>query len=46
MYLCGSDRDLSTAADWWGAVLSYNDVRSYAQEVFDAANRYGTASRT
>lgn len=46
MYLCGSGRDLSTAADWWAAVLSYNDVRSYAQAVFDAANQYGTASRT
>lgn len=45
-YLCSGGRDLSTAADWWNAILSYNDVRPYAQAVFDAANRYGTASRT
>ena len=45
-YLCGNGRDLSTAADWWRAVLSYNEVRPYAQAVFDAANRYGTSSRT
>jgi membrane-bound lytic murein transglycosylase B len=45
-YLCSGGRDLSTAADWWNGILSYNDVRPYAQAVFDAANRYGTASRT
>jgi membrane-bound lytic murein transglycosylase B len=45
-YLCANGRDLATARDWWAAVLSYNDVRRYAQSVFDTANRYGAASRT
>nr|MDT0658285.1 murein transglycosylase [Micromonospora sp. DSM 115978] len=45
-YLCKGGRDLSTADDWWNAILSYNDVRPYAQAVFDAANRYGAESRT
>lgn len=45
-YLCTGGRDLSTARDWWNAILSYNDVRAYAQSVFDTANRYGIASRT
>jgi hypothetical protein len=45
-YLCKNGRDLSTAQDWWNAILSYNAVRPYAQAVFDAANRYGIGSRT
>nr|WP_231921960.1 lytic transglycosylase domain-containing protein [Micromonospora krabiensis] len=45
-YLCRNGRNLSIAEDWWNAILSYNDVRRYAQDVFDAANRYGQASRT
>ncbi|HEV7707686.1 MAG TPA: lytic murein transglycosylase [Asanoa sp.] len=45
-YLCGNGRDLSVARDWWGAILSYNDVQRYAQDVFNAANDYGTKSRT
>lgn len=45
-YLCKGGRDLSTAQDWWNAILSYNDVRPYAQAVFDAANDYGAKSRT
>ena len=45
-YLCKGGRNLSVASDWWNAILSYNDVRPYAQSVFDAANRYGTESRT
>lgn len=44
-YLCANGRDLATAEDWWNAILSYNDVRQYAQAVFDAANTYGTGSR-
>ncbi len=44
-YLCSADRNLSTAADWWGAILSYNQVAAYARDVFDAANTYGTKSR-
>jgi membrane-bound lytic murein transglycosylase B len=45
-YLCGSGRNLSTPADWWAAILAYNDVRNYADSVFFEANRYGTLSRT
>ena len=45
-YLCRNGRDLSIAADWWGAILSYNDVQRYAQDVFTAANDYGTRSRS
>lgn len=44
-YLCANDRDLSNPEDWWAAILSYNDVRRYAQAVFDAANTYGSGSR-
>jgi membrane-bound lytic murein transglycosylase B len=44
-YLCRHGRDLSTAADWWQAVLSYNAVQTYAEAVFDAANDYGRVSR-
>jgi membrane-bound lytic murein transglycosylase B len=45
-YLCASNRNMATAADWWNAILSYNDVRQYAQDVFNAANDYGVRSRT
>ncbi|GAB3968595.1 lytic murein transglycosylase [Plantactinospora veratri] len=45
-YLCKGGRNLSVASDWWSAILSYNDVRPYAQAVFNAANKYGTDSRT
>jgi membrane-bound lytic murein transglycosylase B len=45
-YLCKGSRNLTIPADWWNAILSYNDVRQYAQDVFDTANRYGQASRT
>jgi membrane-bound lytic murein transglycosylase B len=44
-YLCASGRDLSTAAGWNAAVLSYNAVRVYANDVFTAANDYGVRSR-
>lgn len=44
-YLCKGGRNLTIAADWWNAILSYNDVRQYAQDVFDRANQYGQASR-
>jgi hypothetical protein len=44
-YLCRNGRDLSVAEDWWGAILSYNNVQAYAQAVFDAANQYGQLSR-
>jgi hypothetical protein len=45
-YLCQNGRDLTRPQDWWNAILSYNDVRPYAQAVFDTANQYGTASRS
>ncbi|MGC4748915.1 lytic murein transglycosylase [Micromonospora sp. DT201] len=44
-YLCKGGRNLSIPSDWWNAILSYNDVRRYAQDVYDTANRYGRASR-
>jgi hypothetical protein len=43
--LCAGGRDLTTAAGWWGAVLSYNEVRPYADAVYTAANDYGQRSR-
>jgi membrane-bound lytic murein transglycosylase B len=46
MYLCRDGHDLSKADDWWDAILSYNDVRPYAQKVFAQANDYGVRSRT
>lgn len=45
-YLCKGGRNLSAAEDWWNAILSYNDVRRYAQDVFSSANDYGVRSRT
>lgn len=45
-YLCKGGRNLTIPRDWWNAILSYNDVRRYAQDVFDTAHRYGVASRT
>ncbi|MDQ7906738.1 lytic murein transglycosylase [Phytohabitans sp. ZYX-F-186] len=45
-YLCQGGRNMDLANDWWNAILSYNDVRRYAQDVFDAANDYGSRSRT
>jgi membrane-bound lytic murein transglycosylase B len=45
-YLCKDGRNLSVGSDWWNAILSYNNVQSYAQSVFDKANQYGVDSRT
>jgi membrane-bound lytic murein transglycosylase B len=45
-YLCAGGRNLSVAGDWWSAILSYNALQSYAQNVFTAANDYGVQSRT
>ena len=44
-YLCKGGRDLTKPQDWWNAILSYNNVQAYAEQVFAAANEYGTASR-
>jgi hypothetical protein len=43
-YLCQGSRNMGNAQDWWNAILSYNDVRAYAQDVFDRANEYGSKS--
>jgi membrane-bound lytic murein transglycosylase B len=45
-YLCRDGRNLTVSADWWGAIASYNDVQRYINDVFAAANDYGTRSRT
>ena len=45
IYLCKNGRDLSKADAWWAAILSYNAVQQYVQDVFKAANDYGRASR-
>ncbi|MFD2765519.1 lytic transglycosylase domain-containing protein [Micromonospora eburnea] len=45
-YLCKNGRNLTIPGDWWGAILSYNDVRRYAQAVFDKADEYGRLSGT
>jgi hypothetical protein len=45
-YLCRDGRDMAKPEDWWEAILSYNDVRPYAQKVFTEANAYGLRSRT
>ncbi|WP_371687538.1 lytic murein transglycosylase [Micromonospora sp. KC721] len=45
-YLCKGGRNMTVPGDWWGAILSYNDVRRYATDVFDKANEYGRTSRT
>ncbi|GAA5177931.1 lytic murein transglycosylase [Rugosimonospora acidiphila] len=44
-YLCAGGRDLSKPGDWWAAILSYNALQSYAENVFTAANDYGIHSR-
>jgi membrane-bound lytic murein transglycosylase B len=44
-YLCAGNRNLAVAGDWWAAILSYNAVQAYAQDVFNAANDYGIRSR-
>nr|WP_091198522.1 lytic transglycosylase domain-containing protein [Micromonospora narathiwatensis] len=45
-YLCKNGRNMTVPGDWWGAILSYNDVRRYAQAVFDKADEYGRLSGT
>jgi membrane-bound lytic murein transglycosylase B len=45
-YLCRGGRNLTDIGDWWAAILTYNDVQPYAQDVYLAANEYGSRSRT
>jgi hypothetical protein len=44
-YLCEGTRDLDTAEGWRAAILSYNNVQTYVDNVFTAANDYGAKSR-
>ncbi|WP_329104760.1 lytic murein transglycosylase [Micromonospora sp. NBC_01699] len=44
-YLCKGTRNLSVIEDWWNAILSYNNLHVYAQDVFNKANEYGANSR-
>jgi membrane-bound lytic murein transglycosylase B len=39
-YLCASGGDLSTAAGWWRAVMTYNRSVPYGQKVFSGADAY------
>ncbi|WP_052720107.1 lytic transglycosylase domain-containing protein [Actinoplanes rectilineatus] len=43
-YLCTGGRDMSKPDSWWDAILSYNAVRQYAQDVYAAAEDYGARS--
>jgi membrane-bound lytic murein transglycosylase B len=45
-YLCAGGRNLSVPADWWAGILHYNNLPSYADNVFAAANQYGVLSHT
>ncbi|GGK30155.1 murein transglycosylase [Pilimelia terevasa] len=45
-YLCANGRDLGDITQWWQAILSYNNVGRYAQDVYRHANDYGVLSRS
>ncbi len=44
-YLCAGGRDLTSAAGWTAAVLSYNNSRSYLDSVHTAASAYADRTR-
>jgi membrane-bound lytic murein transglycosylase B len=44
-YLCAIGGDLTKAAGWWDAVLTYNTSVRYAQEVFDGQDVYARATQ-
>ncbi|MEV0089176.1 lytic murein transglycosylase [Saccharopolyspora sp. NPDC050642] len=44
-YLCSVGGDLRDPERFWKALLTYNESRSYGQEVLDYADYYGKASR-
>lgn len=44
-YLCADGRDLSEPADWWSAVLTYNNSVDYTQDVFSGADAYAAAAQ-
>ncbi|MGH3881632.1 MAG: hypothetical protein ACRDSK_31805 [Actinophytocola sp.] len=39
-YLCASGGNLSKAAGWWRAVMTYNRSVTYGQKVFSGADAY------
>ncbi|WP_156184795.1 lysozyme family protein [Allosalinactinospora lopnorensis] len=39
-YLCADGRDMTDDDDWWAAILTYNESRSYAEDVLARANEY------
>lgn len=43
--LCAANKDLTVVANWKAAILGYNNVAKYLQDVFVAANTYGQKSR-
>ncbi len=43
-YLCASGGDLSSAAGWWDAVLTYNESVTYGRNVFSGADAYAKAA--
>ncbi|WP_243727042.1 murein transglycosylase [Actinocrispum wychmicini] len=43
-YLCAVGGDVTTAAGWWTAVLTYNSSVRYGQEVFNGQDAYARAS--
>jgi Transglycosylase SLT domain len=44
--LCEANKDLSQAANWNAAIKTFPDLVAKVQQVYDAANAYGTKSRT
>ncbi len=45
-YLCSEGGHLQDPERFWSALLTYNESRSYGQEVLDYADYYGKTSRT
>ncbi|KII00404.1 lytic murein transglycosylase [Streptomonospora alba] len=43
-YLCADGRDLTSDSGWWEAILTYNESRSYGDDVLDFADRYARAA--
>jgi membrane-bound lytic murein transglycosylase B len=43
-YLCSAGGDLRQPDRFWAALLTYNESRSYGQEVLDRADLYGRSS--
>jgi len=43
-YLCASGGDMSSAAGWWEAVLTYNESVKYGRNVFSGADAYARAA--